>query len=291
MKVLILGAKGLLGEALQKAFAAHDVLARDREELDVTDFVRLRSEIARLSPDAAINCVAWNDVDGAEAEAERGGAHARDRARLLNCDVVKELAKICSAAHLPLVTYSTDHVFNGEKTTGYTEDDRPNPINAYGRSKACGEAALQEETSDFYLVRTSRLYGPKPRSPHAKSSFVLRMVELGAHNTQISVVDEEPGAFTFVKDLAEATKKIVEEKFPYGVYHLTADGAATWFECAKEIFDFLGMEIKLTPVRRKDFPRPAPIPACSILLNTKFPRLRDWKDALYDFLSTYGKGL
>lgn len=289
MRILILGAKGLLGEALQKTFTAHDVLACDREELDVTDFVRLRNEIARLSPDVVINCVAWNDVDGAEAE--RGNAHARDRAMLLNCEVVRELARICSAAHIPLITYSTDHVFNGEKTAGYVEDDRPSPINAYGRSKACGEAALQEETSDFYLIRTSRLYGPKPRSPQAKSSFVLRMIELGAHNKEISVVDEEPGAFTFVKDLAEATKKIIEEKFPYGVYHLTADGAATWFECAKEIFAFLEMEKKLNPVRRKDFPRLAPIPPHSILLNTKFPHLRDWKDALHDFLSIYGKGL
>lgn len=290
MKVLILGAKGLLGEALQKEFSALEVIAYDREELDVADFEKLRSEIKRISPNIIINCVAWNDVDGAEAEADRTQQGLEDRAMLLNCHVVRELAKISKSFNAILVTYSTDNVFSGRKEDGYTENEVLDPVNAYGRSKACGEAAVQDETDKFYLIRTSRLYGHKPRSSAAKTSFVLKMIELGEKNKELSVVDEEPGAFTYVKDLAQATKKLIEDKYPFGIYHLTANGAVTWYECAKEIFARLGKDITLKPVARKAFPRPAAVPAHSILINTKFPPLRDWREALADFLSDiYGR--
>lgn len=273
-----------MGGALQKSFARHETISYDREDLDVTDFVKLRGELARLSPDVVINCVAWNDVDGAEAEAEGAKFGQIDRAMLLNCDVVREVAKICASQDITLVTYSTDNVFSGEKSGGYVEEDNPCPINAYGRSKACGEIALKEEMNNFYLIRTSRLYGEKPTSGNAKISFVSRMIELGEKNKELSVVNEEPGAFTYAADLSEATKKLIEDKFPFDIYHLISDGAVTWFECAREIFACLGMEVSLRPVQRKDYLRSAPVPKHSILINTKFPHLRNWKTALQDFL-------
>ncbi len=285
MKVLILGAKGLLGEALQKIFEDHETIVYDREELDVTDFTKLRLEITRLQPEVIISCVAWNDVDSAEAEEGRENSGGLNRARFVNCDVPRELAERSRKLGIIFVTYSTDHVFDGENPAGYREDDQPNPVNAYGRSKYCGEQAVQAVGGKSYIIRTSRLYGHKPRSPAAKLNFVLRMIELSKANKELSSVHEEPGVFTYVKDLAETTMKLILEKYPYGIYHLTNSGAVTWYECAREIFRYLNIEIKLKPAGRRDFPRPARTPKHSILQNTKFPPLRNWKDALHDFLT------
>lgn len=285
MKILILGAKGLLGEQLQKTFSDHEVIAYDREELDVTNFSLLKSEIENLNPEIVINCVAWNDVDGAEREEATTMNNGVNRAMILNCAVVRELAKKTKYLGIPLVTFSTDNVFGeGE----HAEKDTPRPLNAYGRSKYCGERALQEETDLFYLIRTTRLYGPKPRSALAKSSFVLRMIELAKDKTELRVVDQEPGNFTYVKDLAERIRSLIEESRPYGIYHVVADGAVTWYECAREIFTYLGRhDVVVQPVLRKDFPRPAHTPEHGVFVNTKLPPLRDWKSALHEFLDEY----
>lgn len=287
MRIFILGAKGLLGTALQKEFADHEVIAYDRAELDVTNFLLLKTEIENIKPEIIINCVAWNDVDGAETEENQMKNSGINRAMLLNCEVVRELAKVTKRLNIPLVTFSTDHVFDGENPKGYTEKDTPNPVNAYARSKFCGEIALQEEADKFYLVRTSRLYGPKPLSGQAKPSFVLMMMELGKKDKELKIVNEEPGAFTYAKDLATAIKKLIMERYPYGIYHLTNSGWATWYECTLEIFKYLNIEILTKPVSRSDFPRKVHLPKFSILLNTKGPKLRDWKEALYEFLDAH----
>lgn len=278
MKAVILGAKGLLGEALTAAFAGDEVNSYDREELDVTDFARLREELARVRPEVVLNCVAWNDVDGAETKQEI--------AELLNARVPRELAKITRAIDSVLVHYSTDNVFDGNILSGYDEQALSSPVNAYGRSKFGGETGVREEAQKYYLIRTSRLYGTKPSSSIAKPSFVVRMVELGLTQKEISVVNEEPGAFTYAKDLAAATRQIIDEKRPFGIYHRTADGAATWYECAVEIFKYLKLPVAVTPILRKDFPRRCRVPASSVLLTTKLPPMRDWRIALHEFLDT-----
>lgn len=279
MKILILGAKGLLGGALRNIFKDEEVVAYDREELDVTDFAALRLEIAKIKPEAIINCVAWNDVDGAEKNPAG--------ARLLNCEVVAELAGIAKTSGIAFVTYSTDVVFDGEKITGYREDDAPRPINEYGRSKRAGEEAVEKIGGHYYIIRTSRLYGPLPESAAAKQSFVFLMIGLAKKNPELRVVNEEPGALTNVADLAAGTKQLIEEKYPYGIYHLTNSGHGTWYEYAREIFAILRQSVKLIPVTRAEFPRPAPSPKASILLNTKFPPLRDWRVALKEFLKIF----
>lgn len=276
MKVLILGAKGLLGGALQQVFRDEEVIAYDREELDVTDFAAVREEIEKIRPDVIINCVAWNDVDGAEKNPASAG--------LLNSDVPRELAGIAKDSGIIFVTYSTDAVFGGEKSTGYNEDDAPNPINEYGRSKRAGEEAVEKVGGNYYIIRTSRLYGPLPVSTGAKKSFVFIMLDLAKKNSELRVVNEEPAALTNVLDLAKATRELLEKKYPYGIYHLTNNGYGTWYDYAREIFAILGQSVKLIPVTRAEFPRPAPSPKYSILLNTKFPPLRDWRVALREFL-------
>lgn len=276
MKILIFGAKGLLGGALQQVFKDEEVIAYDREELDVTDFASLQAEIKKIQPAVIINCVAWNDVD--DAEKNPAGA------QLLNSEVVRELARIAKDLGIIFVTYSTDAVFDGEKRTGYREDDVPNPINEYGKSKRAGEEVLEKVGGQYYLIRTSRLYGSMPKSPDAKKSFVFLMMDLAKKNNELRVVNEEPGALTNVLDLAEATRELISQKYPYGVYHLINSGFGTWYQYAREIFAILGQSVKLIPVTRVEFPRPAPSPRYSILLNTKFPPLRDWRVALKDFL-------
>ena len=278
MKVLILGGKGLLGGALAKAFLGHNVIVWDRAELDIADETSARKKIPELRPELIINCAAWNDVDGAEDHP--------DQAERLNGTAVGSLAAIARELGVTIIHYSTDYVFDGTNREGYDEDASPNPINAYGRSKALGERLLREATDEFYLIRTSRLYGPRPESPAAKISFVLRIAELARLKREVSSVDEESGAFTYVKDLAEATRRLVRDSAPYGIYHLTPSGQATWYQCAKEIVSSLGLATVVRPVPRSAYPVRRVIPPYTLLRSTKVPHLRDWKIALRDFLTT-----
>lgn len=277
-RILILGGKGLLGGALARAFADHDVTVWDRTELDITDESSAREKITALRPDVIINCAAWNDVDGAERNPEAANA--------LNGTAVGALGGIAKSLGVPMVHYSTDYVFDGMSPAGYTEDSRPNPVNAYARSKALGEELLARATDAHYLIRTSRLYGPLPESPGAKPSFVLRIIAEARASKDLPVVHEEPGSFTYVKDLAEATRTLIESHASHGIYHLIPEGEATWYDCAREIVDALGLPTVVRPIPRSMHPVKRAIPPYTVLRSTKVPYLREWKTALRDFLST-----
>lgn len=278
-RILILGGKGLLGGALREVFADRAVTVWDRDEADITDESSLRGKIRELGPEAVINCAAWNDVDGAEKSPEL--------ANELNGTAVGRLAALCRQMEIPLVHYSTDFVFDGLNTAGYAEDAEPNPVNAYGASKAQGERLLRKGTEAYYLIRTSRLYGPPSESHGAKKNFVLRIIGEARATASLPVVDAEPGAFTYVKDLAEATAGLIDRNVPYGVYHLTPAGQATWYECAREIVSILGLPTKVEPVPRSSHPVRRVIPPYTVLRSTKVPHLREWREALRDFISTY----
>ncbi len=274
MKVLILGAKGSLGQTFADLYKDHEVFAWDREELDITNEDAVAQRVAELKPDLIINCAAYNAVD--KAEEDRAGAE------LLNGSAVGFVAKAASAAGAILVHYSTGQVFDGSKSEGYNEDDQPNPVNAYGRSKLAGEMELQENTEKFYLIRTCWLYG---RPAAGKKSFTDMMLEMAKKNQDINGVKDEFGNPTFVKDLAEATRALVEEKKPFGIYHLTNSGTASRYDWAKEIFMIKNIKAKLNEVNSDFFQRKAIRPKYEILNNTKFIQLRPWTEALKEYLS------
>jgi dTDP-4-dehydrorhamnose reductase len=277
MKTLILGAKGMLGQELVKVFFDQEVIAWDREDCDILDFENARQKILSVAPNLIINATGYNNVDKAEGE-------GREAAYKLNAEAPANLARVVKELEIPFVNYSTDYVFGGEKGGGYIEDEATSPVSEYGKSKAKGEHLVQEVGGKFYIIRPSRIFGVKGTGENVKESFVDLMVRLSAEKNEFNMVDSEMTSPTYAPDLAQQTRRIVEN-FPPGIYHGANSGACTWFGLAKEIFHILGRDnIKLTPVGADAFPRPAKRPVCSTLLNTKLPMARSWQEALGEYL-------
>ena len=280
MKVLIFGAKGNLGQELTAVFAAagHEVVALDREDLDVLDTAVLRRRILDESPGVVLNAVAYNDVDGAEDPSKRPFAFR------LNADVPAAMAAASAEAGAIFVHYSTDYVFAGTKPGGYAEGDEPDPISAYGESKAAGEKAVLAAAGRVYVCRLSKIFGQPGASELSKPSFVSIMLKLAATKPELSIVDEEVGCPTYTKDIAEATVRLVGGGFVPGVYHLVNEGAGvTWYGFAEEFFGIRGVKTPRKPVSSALFPKPAKRPKFAPLRNTKFPPLRTRIEALKSF--------
>ena len=275
--ILILGSKGMLGGELQKVFA--DALSWDREEADVTKIgdLKFKIENLKIKPEAIINCVAFNDVDGAEIKPEL--------AFQLNAEAPGNLARLCRELDVPLVHFSTNYVFDGEKGE-YAETDIPNPRSAYAKSKYEGELAVAKNCNKYYIFRTAVLFGPPGASELSKKSFVSLMLELSQKTDTIKAVTDEINSITYSADLAQTVKSILEKHLPFGVYHVTNSGFASWYDMAKEIFRIKTVAIDLAPVQSADFPRLAQRPKQSVLLNTKLPPLRSWQEALAEFLNS-----
>jgi dTDP-4-dehydrorhamnose reductase len=274
-RVLILGSKGALGGQLMKLYP--EAVGWDREDIDVVDYPSLRAKIGSLgfAPDAIVNCVAFNDVDGAEVRP--GQAFA------LNADFVGELAGYAKEIGVPLVHYSTNYVFDGVQGE-YTEADAPAPLSVYGRSKLRGEQMAAASGAWCYVVRTAVIFGPKGASDLSKKSFVEIMLDLSAKRDSIQVVSDEINSLTYAPDLAAGTHRLLGALPLPGIYHLTNSGAASWFDFAREVFRIAGKSVTVLPVPSSHFPRPAARPPRAILLNTKLPPLRPWRAALAEFL-------
>lgn len=276
MKVLIIGAKGMLGQELAKVFQKDKPLLWDRGEIDIANEEDVKLKIGDLKPDLVINAAAYNDVDGAEKN--------EALARQINGEAVSYLARALRANQGILVHFSTDYVFKGDKKEGYQELDKPNPQSAYARSKYLGEQELQANTDSFYLIRLSRLFGRPATSQAGKKSFVDLMLELTKTKKELNAVNEELSSPTYAPDLAQRTKEIIDWKKPFGIYHASNSGSGTWFDFAQEIFTIKQINVKLNPVPASFFPRPAVRPKYSILLNTKLPPMRNWQEALREFI-------
>ena len=259
-RVLITGAGGQLGRALQRAFSDDDVLALTRADWDVTQ-PPPSDTVSRGNVDLVLHTAAWTDVDGAEADPQ--GAAAVNVAGTAHAASLKA----------PLVTYSTDYVFDGRKRSPYVESDGPNPVSAYGRTKLHGEATAGHGA---WVVRTSWLFGSTGHN------FVRTMLRLGAEREEVAVVDDQRGSPTFVGHLAQATRELVDGDLPRGLWHLTADGDCTWAELAEAIFEEVGLGARVRRITTAELERPAPRPAYSVLRSERAgaPRLPHWRDGL-----------
>lgn len=279
MRIAILGAKGMLGGALKKEFVdIGEVIALDREEIDIVDENMVRQTMFDLKPELVINAAAYTDVDGAE--------NNRAAALAVNAEGVGNVARAVKDLGAVLIHYSTDYVFSGTKEEGYQEDDPPGPaVNSYGESKLAGERLLKEINPNFYLIRTAWLYGAGGKN------FVDTMIKMGKKfldegegQGEIRVVNDQWGSPTYTGDLAEATRKVVADKRPLGIYHLVNAGITNWHSLAVEIFSSLKWEVPITAVPSTEYPRPAKRPTWSVLCNEKGPHMRPWQNALADYL-------
>ena len=271
MRILILGADGMLGQSLCKVFKSSNPICWSKEDLEITQEQTVREKIVKLSPEIVIDAAAYTDVDGAETE--------RESAFAVNENGVKNVAKAVNDIDGVLVHYSTDYVFPGTKEEGYDENDPPGPaVNSYGESKLAGERALIEAGPKFYLIRTAWLYGPGGKN------FIETMLGLAQKKQVVKVVDDQHGSPTYTNDLARATKEIIEEKFEYGIYHIVNAEVTTWHDFASEIFIKEGIDVPLESIKSMEFKRPAARPEWGVLNNNKGPEMRSWKAALSDYL-------
>ena len=258
-RVLITGAAGQLGHALRQAFATDDVLALTHADWDVAQ--PPSDDQLQGDFDLVLHTAAWTDVDGAEADPQSAAA--------------VNIGGAANAASLraPLVTYSTDYVFDGRKRSPYVESDGPNPLSAYGRTKLHGEAAAGHQA---WIVRTSWLFGSSGRN------FLRTMLRLGAERDEVAVVDDQRGSPTFVGHLAEATRELVDGDLPRGLWHVAAEGDCTWADFAEAIFEEAGVDMRVQRISTADLGRPAPRPAYSVLRSERAgaPKLPHWREGL-----------
>jgi dTDP-4-dehydrorhamnose reductase len=256
---IITGAGGQLGRALTEAFPEAQALTR--AEWDVTF-----PPPEGLDADLVLHAAAWTDVDGAEDDPQSAAA--------VNVGGTLNVA----ALGAPLVTWSTDYVFDGSKREPYLESDSPSPLGAYGRTKLHGEAAAGELA---WIVRTSWLHGPTGHN------FVRTMLRLGAERDEVAVVDDQRGSPTYVGHLAEATKQVIH--LPHGVYHVAAAGDCTWADFAEAIFEEAGLDARVRRITTAEFGARAPRPAYSVLRSEKgAPELPHWREGLRACLSRIG---
>lgn len=266
-RVLITGAGGQLGRALQHEFVVHDVLALSHADWDVA--TPPTAEVSQGDFDLLLHTAAWTDVDGAEADPQ--GAAAVNIAGTANV----------ASLGAPLVTFSTDYVFDGRKQEPYVESDGVNPLSAYGRTKLRGETAAGP---DAWIVRSSWLFGPTGHN------FVRTMLRLGSEREEVAVVDDQRGCPTYVGHLASAVHELVDTDRPRGVWHIAAEGDCTWAELAEAVFSEARMECRVRRVSTQVLGRPAPRPAYSVLRSERAaaPVLPHWRAGLRECLAAMG---
>jgi dTDP-4-dehydrorhamnose reductase len=274
MKMVIIGARGMLGQALADAFAELNPTLWDRQEIDITDFKKTRERLLAEKPNIIINAAAMTDVDACEAKP--------DLARQLNAQAPEHLAEVANEIGATLVHYSTSYVFDGQSRDGYKESDKANPVSVYGQTKLEGEKGAAR-AHKHYIVRLDRLFG---KAGLGKKSFVDKIQEAALVQKQLKVVDEEEGCPTYAPDLAERTKYILQNSPLFGIYHGTNTGSCTWYSFAQQIFKITGIGVELLPVATDAFTRRAQRPKYSILLNTKLPPMRSWHEALTEYLTS-----
>lgn len=279
MKILIFGSQGTLGRALKEAFSKEELACPSSTEADLINHTHTRELVETVSPQLIINAAAYTDVDGAESGIGKNTAYA------INAAAVGNLAQAAAAGDIPLIHFSTDYVFDGTLEGGYSETSTPNPLNEYGGSKLLGERLLAQHAKKFYLIRLSRLFGKAGNSSGSKKSFVDIILERAATNRELKVTNDKWGKPTYAPDLARGVRALAMSRRPFGIYHLTNEGACTWYEFAQEIVAGSGFPTTLIPVPSTEFPRAAVIPTHSILLNTKIPPLTPWREALKAYLT------
>jgi dTDP-4-dehydrorhamnose reductase len=281
MRLLVTGGAGMLGQAVTDAAGrlGHEVIALSRAQLDITDSAHVARVVPAAEPAAIVNCAAWTDVDGAEAN--------EARALAVNGGGAGNVARAAAAIGARLVHVSTDYVFDGERAHAgggagepWLESDPVAPLQAYGRTKLAGERAVAEAGGEHAIVRTAWLFGA------GGPNFVETMLRLAADRDEVSVVTDQVGRPTWTGHLAAALVEAAERRGDVGVFHATGEGACSWNEFALEIFDRAGVGCRVLPTTSDAFPRPATRPAYSVLGSERDPAivLPPWQEGLQAYL-------
>lgn len=273
MKVLVLGATGLLGKDLMREWRGDVVTGLGSHDADITNFEQVLKVVQNVRPDWIVLAAAYTNVDGCESNQELALSVNRDGA------VNVALAAKNIAARMLFV--SSDYVFDGRKTSPYETDDPRNPQSVYGRSKAEAEVRLLETLPECCIARTSWLFGTGGKC------FPDTILKLAETRPALDVVDDQRGCPTYAVDLARGIIGLCRASAS-GIVHVTNAGQCTWFEFAREILKSVGSTTELKPTTSEKMARPAPRPAYSVLSATSLRRhgieMPTWQDALHRYL-------
>ena len=284
-KVLLIGAKGQVGQELQLTLPQlGEVISISREELDLTNSEKIGQLIREIHPDYLVNAAAYTAVDKAETEP--------DLAYSINAKAPKIMAESAEKIKAKFLHISTDYVFDGRKNTPYLETDLTNPLGVYGQSKLRGEEEIKTVNSQAIILRTAWVYGS-----YGKSNFVKTMLRLGKEREELKVVVDQVGSPTWAKDIAAAiTQLLINADNPAGIYNFTNSGVASWFDLTKAIFEeakISGIPLKIQrviPITTAEYPTPAARPAYSVLSGQKISQQLGyippyWRDSLKAMLN------
>jgi len=291
MKILITGSNGQLGSELKKILkiqeselgAIPDIFKSacidciDVEELDITDKETVMAYVKNSKPNIIINCAAYTNVDGCE--------NNKDDAFRVNAIGARNMAIAAEKINAKLVHISTDYVFSGDASRPYREFDMPNPQNVYGASKYLGEQYVRDFCSQYFIIRTSWLYG------YVGNNFVKTIINSGQERGSLKVVNDQIGSPTNVMDLAYHVLKIAATE-EYGIYHCTGTGECSWFDFASKVIEYAGIKVTVSPCTTEKHQSPTKRPAYSTLDNmmlrcTVGDEMRSWQDALKCFIENY----
>jgi len=284
--VLVTGSKGQLGNeirVLSNVYKDIEFHFHDIDTLDLTDYKLVEDFFNNYKPHFLINCAAYTAVDKAEKE--------KELAFRLNAEVPGNLAGICQKFNTKLIHISTDYVFDGKNYRPYKEDDVPNPLSVYAKSKFEGENRILEFNNSI-IIRTSWLYAS------SGNNFIKTILKLCREKNELRVVYDQIGSPTYAVDLANAILKIVnsaitnEKSFIPGIYHYSNEGVCSWFDLAIEIFKIANINCKVYPIESKEYPLPAKRPLYCIMNKEKIKstyklEIPHWKDSLEKFFETY----
>ncbi len=279
MKVLLLGARGMLGKDLVPILSAkNQVLGRDIDDFDITNQERVQKEFAALRPQVVVNTAAYTDVDGCESRSELAFS--------VNAEGARNIALGCAAIRAKMIHLSTDYVFDGSSRIPYREEDLPHPLNVYGSSKLRGERYVQEILENYLIIRSEWLYGRYGKN------FVDTILRKAAQQEELRVVDDQRGAPTFTKDLSLAIDRLIGIE-ARGILHVTNSGSCTWCEFARQILrekSPANRAVKIIPFSSTELANPARRPAYSLMNCQRYEQLtgskmRPWEEALKEYLS------
>src|SRR6266568_6230622 len=275
MRILTIGATGLLGRVLLKEWDSDEVIGTGSREADIRDPEQLRRLFERTRPASTVLAAAYTDVDGCEKDPRR--AHEVNRLGAVNV--------ACAARNggSRLLFLSTDYVFDGSKTTPYDPDDPVCPLNVYGCSKAEAERGIREILPDCCIARTSWLFGATGKC------FPNTILELAQSRKTLTVVDDQKGSPTFNRDLARAIVRLVRAG-AQGTFHVTNSGTCSWYDFACELIRAAGLtDVQVDRISTNQFPRPARRPANAVLSPVGLEQhgvfMRPWPETLTDYFA------
>jgi dTDP-4-dehydrorhamnose reductase len=273
MRILLTGRNGQAGWELERKLQPlGEIRAFGRDGLDLSILDQIVARVREVKPDVIVNAAAYTAVDRAESEP--------DLAFTVNSTAPGVLAEEARRLDALLVHYSTDYVFDGTKREPYTEEDEPNPINTYGRSKLEGERAISQSDCRHLILRTSWIYASRGEN------FLLTVLRLARERRELHVVNDQVGSPTWAAAIAGLTVDLLQTRVEESVVlHATATGTTTWYDFAGEALRISGLQTPIRPVRTEEFPRPARRPAYSVLDNGRLKRcfgvsLASWQEQL-----------